>query len=71
MLPSAPLVALVERRGGLGGQIDPTTRRAYDRAKSSGSLTPFAADELTHAVLGCHPCEVWPREWFGPYGLTV
>jgi hypothetical protein len=38
-------------------------RRAYSRAKFSGRVTVWQADELAHFLLGLHPCEVWGN-WF-------
>lgn len=72
VLPMAPLVALVEGRGGLTRFVDTasSTARNYYQAKKLGTVTPFRADRLAHEVLGLHPCEVW-GEWFGPYGVSV
>ena len=63
-LPSAPLVAFVERHGGISEYgVSAGVLRAYVRAKTTGSLTVFKADELAHQLAGCHPWEIWP-EWF-------
>jgi hypothetical protein len=63
-LPAAPLIELVEARGGLPpfaarGEL----ARAYYRAKTSGRVTVWAGDLL--AVKLCHtlPCFLWPQ-WF-------
>lgn len=63
-LPAAPLVRVVERRGGII-EFCPTDaqRRAYARAKNSGRITVFKADELAHLVAGGHPWEIW-ADWF-------
>lgn len=65
-LSSAPLVAIVEARGGPTecGAQEFRTRRAYTRAKATGTLTVWAADLLSHALLGVHPVEIWP-DWYG------
>lgn len=74
-LPSAPLIAMVEARGGIGAALTarglpPRLRakfsRAYHRAKSSGTVSLQQADRLCVVVLGKHPCEVWGAEWFVP-----
>lgn len=64
-LPAAPLVAVVEQRGGptaLGWLNKSATRRAFARAKTAGELTYWAADRLANE-LGYHPSELWPA-WF-------
>ncbi len=65
MLPSEPLVALVEARGGVTAccGADPRLRRAYARAKEAGELTETTADLLSLRLLGVHPWELWD-EWF-------
>lgn len=72
-LPSEPLVALVEARGGptaCGALPKSYAYRGYFEVRRRGTLTPLRADQMSHQLLGCHPSEVWP-EWFGPYGVSV
>lgn len=65
VLPSGPLVSLVEALGGPAecGALG-TLRRAYHRAKTNGDLTVWQADELSHRLLGVHPWFVWGDEWW-------
>jgi len=61
-LPSAPLVELVEARGGVTGQPE-SLQRSYYRARETGELTVWAADLLAVRLCGLHPLLIWPVEW--------
>jgi hypothetical protein len=63
-LPAAPLVAAVASRGGIN-RLAPEgpLRRAFFRAKRSGHLTPWAADQLAVELVGAHPADLWGDDW--------
>ena len=73
-LPVAPLVTVVEGRGGYGACIpeargskaSSTLERAWERAQAQGWVTVKTADELAIRVLGLHPLLVWGDDWLVP-----
>lgn len=72
-LPAAPLVRVVEAAGGMR-QLhvrDDRLERSFYRARRSGHLTLWAADELAVHALGQHPALVWGDAWWDPPDLRV
>ncbi len=71
-LPAAPLLAAINRRGGLrvllaGRRHTPEGRRiggVYQRARTRGWVTVAAGDELACRCLGVHPCAVWGAQFW-------
>jgi hypothetical protein len=62
-LPAAPIVQLVESRGGLPPfAVRNELAQAYYRARRSGRLTIWAADLLAVKLCHQHPALIWP-EW--------
>lgn len=68
-LPLAPLLAIVEARGGYAACAPDarghreTLDRAWERAKAEGAVTFDAADRLAIRLLGLHPMLVWGEDW--------
>ena len=65
MVPAAPLVEILERRGGII-PLKPMFRGTeYDRVRRGirhGKLTLATAD-IAACRLGFHPCRIWPEWW--------
>lgn len=67
-LPAQPLLKAVELQGEvpvlsqLGGRL----AKSFYRARRSGHLTVWAADELAVHGLGQHPALVWGDAWWDP-----
>jgi hypothetical protein len=70
-LPARPILDRIEWKGGLaailpGGEQDPDygrIRKALNRAKDSGAMTVYLADELAIKLLKTHPSFIYPI-WF-------
>lgn len=64
-LPAAPLLELIELRGGIFEcSPTPADRRVFNRARASGAITVWNADRVSHSLLGLHPAEVWDDDWW-------
>lgn len=68
-LPFAPLEALVLAKdcaptSAKHKEETPGVAKAWGRGVQFGRLTIDAADELAHALLGLHPCEVWGEAYW-------
>lgn len=69
-LPADPIVEVVEGRGGIRAALGAIDGRAYDRcrqayhrARSTGTLTPDAADMLAIAI-GRDVIELYGKQWW-------
>jgi hypothetical protein len=73
-LDAAPLVERVSAAGGLGAVLPGYSRSTdagvkrlvgvFHRVKAEGRVSIAAADELSLALLGLHPCEVFGQAWW-------
>lgn len=65
-VPAEPLLRQLHLRGGpaaCGVQAHSAEEKALERARTEGSLTVWAADQLAVRVLGVHPLLVWGEEF--------
>ena len=70
-LPLAPLLELIEGRGGyavcapgVGNRGDRAALdRTWERAKAEGAVPLTTADRLAIELLGLHPMLVWGDDW--------
>jgi len=63
-IPFAPMDSALRRAGVIGGQLPPALDRAVHRGRSSGWITPRAADLLACQVLREHPALIWGPAWW-------
>lgn len=65
-LPAAPLLEFYDcpRSPARRATRNSSLERAIDRARSSGRLSFYVADQIAIRLLGCHPSLIWGDDWW-------